>query len=414
MGDPGPGGYPKELYPNLSYIERGTNVHKVNYEGRTLYADSTLFLGPLYLNDSVSLISVTLPVIDNQTVADILGWLTIVLDARLIYEIMASPEGDGQTGQVLIVGPKPTDQDNLFRQPVAGRDASLNANIPVQFIIPPLNTAQLGYRHTLRSFYPVGNPDMTFLMSDYPAVLDCWSKINNAVNNAGSRISTHNEEGIHVSAGYAQIDSSFVDWVLIFEQSYGEVVQPINNFRNIVLACTFAVIGAIIIACFPIAHFAVKPIKALQSATQKAIATYEADLPSESDTDWETGEMGSEKTLQADSKQASDPNTVVTRRQSKSGSGRRRKRSFRIPERVPEKRVFVKDELSDLTGTFNEMSDELTIQYGQLEERVRIRTAELEASKKLAEAASESKTLFIANVSHELRTPLNGIIGEIH
>ena len=63
------------------------------------------------------------------------------------------------------------------------------------------------------------------------------------------------------------------------------------------------------------------------------------------------------------------------------------------------------------TGTFNDMTDQLLLLYTGLEEKVAKRTRELEISKRAAEAANESKTLFIANISHELRTPLNGILG---
>ena len=70
-----------------------------------------------------------------------------------------------------------------------------------------------------------------------------------------------------------------------------------------------------------------------------------------------------------------------------------------------------RDEIGALAESFNAMIAEVRRRDETMEETVRERTKELEATTAKAEAASRAKSEFLANMSHEIRTPMNGVLG---
>ncbi|KAJ0119346.1 hypothetical protein J7T55_013584 [Diaporthe amygdali] len=423
------GGFPPSLYPNITYNDTGvpsTNSPSTNtftayaFSGIQLNQGNGLLLGPLMINETFALISLTIPIRSISQPGFILGYMTVVASGSPLVNVASSREGMGNTGVVLIIGPEaasnqfdPTLPPSNSTYTPTDRDAF--GNTPMKFVLPPIPAPNGARRHDQHS-YSSGSYDRPFRLKDYPVLMTEFSKQVDSVNNASANLWTKNEQNTDVSVGFARPQNTLFTWAVIVEQARSEATAPISTLRTILLGCVFGTAGAVALLVFPCAHWSVMPIRRLKDATEKSVAPpgYQDDLArfNTYDEDGMISGTTSKKSVKG----------MVAWFSRKLGRHHRRRlladaesdshrRVFKIPGKVESHKHIVTDELTELTTVFNEMSDELLKQYTSLDEKVAERTRELEISKKAAEAANESKTLFIANISHELKTPLNGIMG---
>ncbi|KAH2845382.1 hypothetical protein KXV85_009768 [Aspergillus fumigatus] len=416
-------GYPPALYPNLTYVaasDSSSTTDVYAFSDYKLGLDTALLLGPLPINSSFSLISVTVPIINNTSATDILGYMTVVASAANLQATINSRDGLGQTAQILLLGPSRLDnqfaRDAYAATATSAPDVEGLSHAEVHYVFEPTPLPGQSSRHG-------GNLSMSsFALSRYPLAWKLMSKPWAESNDSISDLSTRNEHGYQVAVGAIRPKTSMAQWILLVEQTQAEAFAPINKLRKIILACVFGTIGFIILIVPPLTHLAVAPIRRLSEATRKSIEPPSQpphDCPPSSGP-YIVGTAEAETEPRAFGDHMDEKGLVAWvkhfRRRDRphsthSNGSRNHAGAFQIPGRVKERKHLITDELTELTSTFNEMSDELSIHYHRLEERVAERTRELEAAKLAAETANESKTLFIANISHELKTPLNGILG---
>lgn len=381
-----------ESYNNVSMVSNSTmgdlfplDIAGTRRQFSTSGVDETRYItGPQSNSSDPSssyFMGITLPVYANTSILLteplIAGYLSVIANAKNIQVAINDTNTNDGTGDYTVALIRPTFKANTS-----------SASVPTEF----------------ETIFPVNKdgllPNHNYTIDSAPLVKEALLKT------AGSSTNVKSYNGDSVAIGYTQIQlDPQLYWTVIVEQPRSQFLTPVVKLRNIIIG---VVIGTGVFMClitFPLAVWFVRPITKLKEATESITR--------------------SKKKKNVNEKGLSDSSSVPPSMHPNSGASSKRNSvisdvtntssvystAIRLPTKISSSKKFFKDELTELSEAFNIMTEELDKQYTHLEDRVKIRTKELEALKIEAESANEAKTVFIANISHELRTPLNGILG---
>jgi signal transduction histidine kinase/CheY-like chemotaxis protein len=474
--------------PDMLYPVKYSNLSQITADTRNVEG---YLVGPKRVEESTYLMSLTRQLTENNPELlkikddnltdnndydmETVGFMTVILDARAVYNVIHDPEYD--LISVLELGWQGV---NSSLTTAVNRETGHEIEVP----------AQIPQRWDMMF------EDNVYAYDLFDSTLECYLCENAGptpvpgyiremlVNGtSGAEVDGDFSNHLYISAGYAPANTLNRHWGVIAAQPHSKALSPLTLLSQTLLISVFVIGFVMCVGTMLLSSWAVKPVTRLQAATEKSTAflggsprtpvrvwykpwvkkpdlrkrknvpkngeqqehaanaqdSFEQSTMEESNGEKKIMEGPQTQKEYNGSTDSSDThNQQQQSRQPKSSPGKRgwrnwrwwlfftKKRQsetaaneasgeeesegFKIPDRVVT-RKWIKDELTDLTETFNGMTDELRRQYAFLEERVAQRTKEIERARIVAESANEAKSLFIANITHELRTPLNGILG---
>ncbi|RLV91631.1 Histidine protein kinase SLN1 [Spathaspora sp. JA1] len=351
-------------------------------------SSGAFFTGPIANKseapDLAYFMGITIPVVSNSSIIidepSISGYLTVIASAENIKDAL-NTNGSTQDYQALAV------------KPIYG-NVNISSN---ETQIRPIG------------FETVFQVDNSLLVPGNIYSITASSSIRVAIETStGSSTNVESYSGKKVAIGFTPLTIGETTWIIIVVQKRSVFMGPINTLKRIIIGVVIGIGVFMCLITFPLAVWFIRPITKLKLATE-AITRYKKEKGNGGSRHSNENNYDSIPLVAGSNKHGSRSNSINSTTTGTSNSIY--STGILLPDRIPRSKKFFKDELTELSEAFNIMTEELDKQYTHLEDRVKLRTKELEASKIEAEAANEAKTVFIANISHELRTPLNGILG---